>query len=217
MIANAPERESPVAVAVGSLRRNAVPTVVLWLSAALLAVAYFRVPSVADFFVPLAHWQSEGGWVAAFLNRVIFCGLLPGVFLLTVPSLRPPKVGRVILAYSLWAGLWGILCDGFFTLQVQVFGSGRDVLTVLKKTLVDQFVWNVAICTPANAVFFHWVESGFTRRGSVRKGFLPMLVANLIVWLPVMVVVYVFPLPLQVQLVGFAGALWMLVALRSGR
>ena len=43
---------------------------------------------------------------------------------------------------------------------------------------------------------------------------LPMLVSNWIVWIPVMVVNYVFPLPLQIQLVGLASAFWMLVALR---
>lgn len=52
---------------------------------------------------------------------------------------------------------------------------------------------------------------------SVRRGFGPMLISNWIVWSPVMAAVYLFPLPLQVQIVGLAGALWMLVALRSGK
>lgn len=43
-----------------------------------------------------------------------------------------------------------------------------------------------------------------------------MLVANWIVWVPVTVVVYAFPLPLQIQLVGLASSFWMLVALKSG-
>ena len=42
-----------------------------------------------------------------------------------------------------------------------------------------------------------------------------LLVANWIVWMPVMVAVYAFPLPLQIQLVGLAGSFWMLVALRA--
>lgn len=208
---------NPLRVALAAVRANVVPLVVLWTAALAAIVGYLTVPSCTALFEPLARWQTEGGWIAAFLNRVLFCGLLPGVFLVAVPSLRPRKVGWVVLAYSLWAGLWGVLCDGFFTLQAAVFGSGHDVLTVVKKTLVDQLVWNVALCTPANALFFPWVESGFTRPGSVRRGFGPMLIANWIVWSPVMIAVYLFPLPLQVQLVGLAGALWMLVALRSGK
>ena len=207
------------AVAVGwrAVKMNRLPVVVLWSAAVLLVTGYYRVPFVAAVLEPLERWQCAEGAFAAFANRVVFCGLLPGVFLMSVKSIRPPRVALVILAYSLWAGLWGVLCDGFLTVQEMWFGTGHDALTICKKTLVDQFVRNVWICTPANAVFFPWVESDFRRPGSVRKGFGSMLVANWIVWLPVMAVVYVFPLPLQIQLVGLAGALWMLVALRSGK
>lgn len=209
--------KSEIRSAFQSVRSNAVPMAVLWFFAASLIVSYRFVPVVASALEPLSRWQTESGWVAAFLNRVVFCGLLPGVFLVAMPSLRPRKVGWVVLAYSLWAGAWGILCDGFFTFQTWLFGSGHDVFTIVKKTLLDQLVWNVAICAPANAVFFPWVDSGFVRRGRVRESFFPMLVANWIVWWPVMAVVYLFPLPLQIQIVGLIGALWMLVALRSGR
>ena len=200
-----------------AVRANVLPMGVLWAAAAGAVAAYLMLPAFRNLLEPLSVWQTQRGWVAAFLNRVVFCGILPGIFLITMPSLRPKKVGWVVVAYSLWAGIWGIFCDGFFTLQAMIFGDGHDFMTLVKKTLVDQLVWNVAICTPFNAIFFPWVASGFTRFGSVREGFGPMLVANWIVWLPVMVIVYVFPLPLQIQLVGFAGAIWMLVALRSGK
>lgn len=206
-----------IRIGLDSIKANALPMAVLWFLAVGSVACYYMAPGADRLFDPLFRWQVESGWLAAFLNRVAFCGLLPGVFLLTVKSIRPPKVGWVILAYSLWAGMWGVLCDWFFTLQAHVFGNGHDWLTLLKKTLVDQLVWNVVFCTPANAVFFPWVASGFTRPGSVRKGFWPMLVTNWMVWMPVVAAVYAFPLPLQIQLVGLAGAYWMLVALRSGR
>ena len=43
-----------------------------------------------------------------------------------------------------------------------------------------------------------------------------MLAANRIAWIPVMVSVEAFPLPLQIQLVGFASAVWMRVGLQAG-
>ena len=202
-------------IALGAVRRNAVPMVVLWAVAVAAVAAYYAFPTVAAALEPLSRWQTESGWLAAFANRVVFCGLLPGAFLLAVRSIRPPRVALVIFAYCLWGGLWGVACDLFFTLQTALFGAGCDFLTLAKKTLVDQFVWNMFVCTPANAAFFPWVESGFTRPGSVRSGFLPMLLANWIVWMPVMAAVYAFPLPLQIQLVGLASALWMLVALKT--
>ena len=213
--------KSPLAVGWAAVKLNAVPMVVLWLLAASTVAGYYFVPGVAAVLEPLRVWQTESGWVAAFLNRVIFCGLLPGVFLVSVKSIRPPRPLLTACVYSLWGGFWGVACDGFFTLQTAVFGSGTDAMTLVKKTLVDQLVWNVFICTPVNALFFPWAARDFRRgprldwRRFVWSDCLTLLVANWIVWIPVMVAVYAFPLPLQIQLVGLAGSFWMLVALRA--
>ena len=210
----------PFRVGWESVRANAVPMVVLWLLAAMTVIGYYFVPGFARLLDPLKCWQTESGWVAAFLNRVIFCGVIPGIFLLSVKSIRPPRPLLTIVVYSLWGGLWGVACDGFFTLQTAMFGAGTDLATLAKKTLVDQLVWNVFLCTPVNAVFFPWVARDF-RAGARRscldflQDCLVLLVANWIVWIPVMVAVYAFPLPLQIQLVGLAGSFWMLVALRA--
>ena len=202
------------------MRANAVPMVVLWALAAGAVGAYYRVPALNALFEPLARWQVESGWIAAFLNRVIFCGIIPGVFLLCVKSIRPLRPLLTVAAYSLWGGLWGVACDWFYTLQNAVFGPGTDLATLVKKTLVDQLAWNVFLCAPVNAMFFPWVARDFKRRPvrSCRdfvQDCLAMLVANWIVWVPVTVVVYAFPLPLQIQLVGLACSFWMLVALRA--
>lgn len=194
--------------------------VVLWVLAALAVFGYYRVPSFAALLEPVADWQRDGGWAAAFLNRIAFCGVLPGVFLFSMKAIRPPRPLLTIAVYSLWGGLWGIACDVFFTLQSAVFGTGADMATLVKKTLVDQFAWNVFICTPVNAVFFPWVARDFKRapRRSCRvfvQDCLVLLVANWIVWIPVSAIVYAFPLPLQIQLVGLACSFWMLVALRA--
>lgn len=213
--------QDSVRVGLDSVRANAVPMVVLWLLAAAAVAAFYLFPAANAFFGPLLRWQTESGWVAAFENRVVFCGLLPGVFLLTVPSIRPPRPLLTIFVYSLWGGCWGIACDVFFTLQAAVFGHGTGLSTLVLKTLVDQLVWNVLICTPINAVFFPWVARDFRRgpriglRRFVTEDCPRLLVSNWIVWIPVMVSVYAFPLPLQIQLVGLAGAFWMLVALRA--
>ena len=210
----------PVRIGLESVKANAVPMVVLWGLAALTVLAYYRISEADAAFSPLAKWQMESGWVAAFLNRVIFCGVIPGVFLWSVKSIRPPRPLLTVCVYSLWGGLWGVACDGFYTFQDAVFGSGTDVATLVRKTLVDQLVWNVFICTPVNAIFFPWVAGNF-KRGPGRscrdfaQDCLVLLVANWIVWIPVTVAVYAFPLPLQIQLVGLACSFWMLVALRA--
>lgn len=208
----------PAQIGLGAVRANFAPMVVLWGLASLAILAFYRVPAAEAVFGPLSAWQTQSGWMAAFLNRVIFCGVIPGIFLLSVKSIRPPRPLLTIAVYSLWGGLWGIACDGFFTLQAAMFGTGTDVATLVKKTLVDQLVWDVFLCTPVNAAFFPWVARDFKR--GPRRDFhdflqdcLALLVTNWIVWIPVTVIVYAFPLPLQIQLVGLACSFWMLVAL----
>lgn len=211
---------TPVQIGLESVKATAVPMVVLWVLAVLMVVSFYRVPAMNAVFGPLARWQTESGWGAAFLNRVIFCGVIPGMFLLGVKSIRPLRPLLTVCVYSLWGGCWGVACDGFYTLQDAVFGAGTGLATLAKKTLVDQLVWNVFVCTPANALFFPWVARDF-KRGPRRndrdfvQDCLVLLVANWIVWIPVTVAIYAFPLPLQIQLVGLACSFWMLVALRA--
>ena len=215
-------RQSPLMIGLRSVKANALPMFVLWCLAVVLVLAYYRIPSVASVLNPLERVQSEYGVLAAFMNRVIFCGALPGAFMLCVKSLRPPRVGLVILAYCLWGGVLGVLFDWFCMFQVELFGTGTDWPTLIKKTALDQFVWNVLICTPAGALFFAWVSRDFHWRAPaslmsfVKLDCLTILVSNWMVWIPVMLAVYAFPTPLQIQLVGLASSFWMLVALKVG-
>ena len=212
-------------IGLASVRANVVPMVVLWLLAALTVVGYYFVPGFARLLEPLRCWQTESGWVAALLNRVIFCGLLPGVFLLCVKSIRPRRPWATTIAYCLWCGPWGIFCDGFFTLQAMMFGTGVDIGTIALKLAVEYLVWTAVICVPPSAAFFFWLSRDFSfararrewPRRFVRDACLPLLVTDVCVWVPVSAMVYLFPLPLQIQLVGFASAFWMLVGLQVSR
>jgi len=79
------------AVRVGwtAVRANVWPMVILWLLAAVVVLSYYHVSGVAVFLEPLARWQTQCGWSAAFLNRFFFCGVVPGVFLVSMKALRP--------------------------------------------------------------------------------------------------------------------------------
>ena len=213
---------TPIRIGLESVKANAVPMVVLWSVAVSLVVTYYRCPVVASLLEPFEKWQSTQGEFAAFANRVVFCGLLPGAFMVLMRSIRPPRVGRVVLACSIWGGLMGVLFDWFCVFQARWFGTGTDWMTLLKKTIVDQFVWNVLFCTPAGALFYSWVSRDFNWRvpdsltSFILRDCLTILVSNWLVWIPVMLAIYSFPTPLQVQLVGLASSFWMLVALKAG-
>ena len=202
-----------------------MPMVVLWCLAAATVAAYYLVPGVAAAFEPLMRWQVESGWVAAFLNRFVFAGLLPGIFILSLPHLRPSVCPVVsIFVIGVWCGLWGIATDAFFHLQAIWFGDGPELTAIFAKTVVDQFVWNVLLVTPSVATFYFWIACGYSfarmrrdwPKDWIRGVILPNLIANWCVWIPVVAAVYAFPRPLQIQVSGFATAFWVLMCLKIG-
>ena len=215
----------PIGIGWASVKANAVPMVALWVLAVLLISAYSLIPVFAEAMEPVRRWQIESGWKAPFLNRVFFCGLLPGVFLCACPSLRPRHVLAVIACESVWNGLLGVAGDWSFRVLTGVFGSGTDVGTLVGKTLVDQFVWTVLFIAPVNAVFHFWLVRGFSFARARREWPLhfygqlvaPNLVSNWCVWIPVQFTVFMFPLDLQIHMNGLVCAFWTLMCLQIGR
>lgn len=219
------EPGNPWRIGLDSARANIVPMVFLWLLAATTVLMYYLLPGTETVFEPIRRWQVEGGWRTAFLNRVFFLGLLPGVFLLAIPYLRPRRPVLTIVAQTLWCGAWGIVSDWFYNCQAIMFGGGIDFATLLVKTLFDQFVFTAFLNAPANAVFFFWVSRDFSwhrfkaerPRNFVRGLVLPNLVANWCVGFPAAFVLYAFPPPLQLQVSGFVYAFWVLMCLQIGK
>lgn len=208
-----------------SLRATVVPMFVLWAAAVALAVAYYSVPALASALDPVLRWQKECGWIAAAANRMFFYGILPGVFQIAIPSLRPRRLWTTIAAQGLWSAFVGIGVDFFYRGLSYAFGDGRDFLTLAEKTFANQFVWTALLVAPANAAFFFWLSRDFSFRRTreewpddfVASAYLPNLLANWAVWIPVNFAVFAFPLSLQVQLSGAVGAFWTLMCLQIGR
>lgn len=212
-------------VAWASVRASAVPMVALWTAAAATVVAYYLLPGFAEALEPLARWQRNCGKGAAFLNRAFFCGLLPGLFLVTMSSIRPRRPLLVVVAQVIWSGLSGILTDVMYSLNALWFGTGVDIRTLAMKTAVCQFAWAPLVFTLPGAVFCFWIGCDFSWRrvrnewpdDYWRVGYLPFLISNWVVWIPVLMAVHVFPTTLQIQLSGLAGSFWTLLGLELGR
>ena len=209
-----------------SVRENCVPMVVLWLAAAVTVLLYGQSPAFHGMMESLSGLQAKGGYFAAFLNRLVFCGIVPGAFILALPRLRPQRrAATVVLLTALWCSAWGVVCDGFYRLQQVWFGAEADLPTVVLKTLVDQFVFNAFVISPTSAAFYFWTASGLdiaeTRRrwpsAWLTSVVLPNLVTSWCVNIPVTAALYLLPQPLQVQLSGLAASFWTLVSLGIGR
>jgi len=218
------DRKSPWRIGWESVKVNAVPMVVLWALAAVMVLAYYFFPGVAEALDPVARWQTESGAVAAFLNRLVFNGVLPGIFLVAGVSVRTRRPVLTAVAQGVWCGLWGIVIDRFYLLQAFWFGTGHDLTTLAFKVAVDQFAFSAFLNAPSNAVFYFWAGRDFSivraRRewpaDFLRTEYLPILITNWVVCVPVLFAIYALPTPLQVQISGVTSAFWVLVCLGIG-
>ena len=220
-----PHDKNPWWVGWEAVKKNRLPMVVLWVVSVALVFAYYTLPTFSDALEPLARWQRESGWRAAFLNRVIFCGLIPGVFIVCVKSLRPKYVGAVIAVQTVWSGICGVVSDCMFSLNAQLFGTGVDFFTLCVKTAICQFVWTPLFFAPLGAIIYFWMGRDFSiprfRRERPPRFYyglvLPNLLVNWVLWIPVTFAIHTFPTPLQVQLSGLVSSLFSLLLLSIGR
>ena len=206
-------------------RANLVPMLVLWTMAATLVGAYYLLAPFHEMIEPVAEWHCAWGWRSAFVSQAIFCGILPGVFLLAIRSIRPRHPFLTILTQSLWCGCFGICNNEVFHLMAGMLGDNAHVSTVLVKSAFDQFVWTVAVIAPVNAVFFFWVGRDFSLARVkrdwpspfFRRMVMPNLIPNWIVWIPVSLAIFAFPFPLQIHVNGIVCTFWTLMCLQIGR
>lgn len=212
-------------VGLASARANLVPMVVLWAAAVLMVLGYYHVSWVTSLLQPLHEWQDSQGWIAAFLNRFVFCGILPGVFILTMKTLTVRHPIAAILMQTLWSGICGIVSEWMYELNALWFGTGIDFWTLSVKTVVCQFVWTPFFFTPAGALVYYWIGRDFSivrcredwSSGFWMETFLPNLLVNWVIWIPCSMLVHMFPTALQIQLTGFINAYFCLVLLWIGR
>ena len=202
-----------------------MPMIVLCLMGCVVVFGYYHIPWFSRILDPVKDWQERFGWIAAFANRVVLCGFLPGIFILTMREQHAPRPLLVILAQTLLSGFCGIVSGWMFELHAVWFGTGTGCLTVLIKTFMCQFVWTVAFFVPFGAAVYFWIVRDFslTRvrrdwpRHPISELLVPNLIANWVVWIPLSLVVHLFPTALQTQLTGLANALLSLLLLSIGR
>lgn len=207
-----------------SIRANRLPVAVLWSFAALLSFGYWLAPGVREAVGPLHAALARHPWSGAFLTQLVFHGLLPWVFYMTVADIRRKRSTLTCLLQVSWACLMGVLCMRFFHFQEALFGPSDSFAVVMKKMLVDQFGWTVLLAPPS-ATFFFWLGRDLSldacRRDWPGRRFLsaivlPNLLMNWCVAIPTTLSVYTFPAELRLVVCGFIGTAWTLLGVRIG-
>ena len=201
--------EAPWHAGLRSARANLVPGLILQAFALAVVLGYYFHGPTREWFTSLARLRNDTGVFFGIISTGLFGGLLPLLYLKAAPSTRAFvswKGGAALTAFWSYKGLEITLWYAFMAWSI---GEGVDVRTIAGKSILDQFVYCPIIAIPFTAIVYLWVETRFDTRAVVAdlraprwyaRRVLPMLFANLGIWLPLVCIIYALPTPLQLPM-----------------
>ncbi len=174
-----------------------------------------------QMLVSVSDLKREAGYAFAFVSYVIAAAVLPE--LMRVVFFQRGRIHRINLsnvatAAPFW-GLIGMSVDLLYRLQVVWFGPGNDLVTIVLKVFVDQFLYSPFISAPLIVGFYAWRDAGFRREvlgemlnaDFVATRIFPVVVAGWCVWIPGVSLVYFMPSLLQLPVAVLIQVFWILI------
>lgn len=203
----------------GGARANLHAGVVLWLVGSAIVASYYGFPPVRQFFDAVGTFKDSFTPWFAMVSTAFFGGLLPYLFQVAfLPAAKRQPLRHVPWLLVFWA-LHGWQIDALYRVQALLFGDSATVSVLLKKTLVDQFIWSPFIALPQVLLVYLFVEKECSlqrtrlalRRRSYLARAIPIMIVNWVIWIPAVALIYLLPLALQLPLQNLILTMWCLL------
>jgi hypothetical protein len=203
----------------GGAKSNILPGAVLWAIGLVLVISYYQIHTVAEILDQLGDFKLRSSPWFAILSTALFGSLIPWLVQNLFLKGGEKQPFRQVPWLLLFWGFHGWQVDWLYRIQAELFGNKIDFQTILKKTLVDEFIWVPFFAVWQLVLGYLFIE----KDGSVKefkaalkqKPFfdrvIPLMIANWGVWIPAVSLIYLFPLPLQLPLMNIILALWCLI------
>lgn len=215
---------TPLRIGLRSCRELALPAAALLSAGTALVVAYYHVPPVTSALARVGELKRSAGIGFPVFSGMLLSGLVPWLFRMALPALRPARPLAELLFGLLWWAPMIVIVDAFYRLLGHLLdGLGWPVAAlVCAKVCLDMFVFTALFASPANALAHLWKDLGFDLRrlrANLRPGWysrlvLPNLVPNYMVWFPGVTLVYAMPADLQLPMANLIGCFWALMCLQ---
>lgn len=210
--------------ALKALRTNLLPGILLQFLMASMGAAYLWNPAARLFFEELAMLRSNWGLLFSFFGTSFASAIMPEVLRLLLSRGRDPGSdfrglgARLLFGIPFW-GTIGMQVDLFYRLQYRIFGPSDSISIIFKKVLVDAFIYCPVLAVPQVVCILFWKEHGFTLHGFVGHTpmrfyalkIFPVLMANWMVWIPLICIIYSLPSALGVPFFIIAQSFWVMV------
>lgn len=205
-----------------AIRSNKVAAIILQVFAGTIALIYFTMPALTPVFTFVSNWSQVGGATFAALSTALFGGIIPLVVseLVKRDFNWPALFSKVLYLAAVWGGI-GTLVFYFYQWQSIWFGDELTLFTLLKKVAVDQFVFSALLTCPLLTLAYRWLAFGFRLSNgyahvtdNFAREVISTVMTNWVIWIPCVVIIYSFPLPLQLPLFNLVLCFFSLVLLR---
>jgi hypothetical protein len=201
--------EAPWKAGLRSARANLRPGLVLQAFALAVVLGYYFHEPTRAALSQLTGLRARMGVSFGILSTGLFGGVLPLLYLKAMPSTRAhyswPQGGALALFWS----YKGLEIAFWYALLARLLGEEARPGIIVAKALLDQFVYCPVWAIPTTALVYLWAGHRFDLRAVAAdlraprwyaRRVLPMLCANLGVWLPLVCIIYALPTPLQLPL-----------------
>jgi hypothetical protein len=209
MAAETTVREPPWKAGLRGARANLLPGLVLQVTALAVVLAYYHHAPTRAAFEQLTAFRARTGFAFGIVSTAFFGGLLPFLYLRSIPASRSQYGWRQGLLLTTFWGYKGMEVEVWYRFLARVVGEGHDSATIVIKSLLDQGVYCPILAVPLTVVVYQWngadfsfrsVAADFLTPGWYGRSVLPTLLANAGVWIPAVAIIYSLPTPLQLPL-----------------
>jgi hypothetical protein len=202
-------------------RANLVPGLIVQALMLAMLLAYYFYPPMQSWLDRLAEIKTRWGYGYTALSSFFAGAIIPEllrIFVFQKARIRRSNFTNLLFTVP-FCCVMGVIVDFLYRCQAGWFGTEVSLAVVLKKVLVDQFLYNPLFSAPVSAWLYDWKNQGFRLQGTrvfftatyYRKVVLPILFATWGMWFPIVTILYSLPLQLQIPLFGLALTLWMIL------
>lgn len=214
-------RDPPWAAGLRAARANLMPGLIVQALMLAMLLAYYFYPPTRNWLNALAEIKARWSYGYSAVNGIIAGAIVPELLRVVVfqkAAIRRSNFANLLFAAPFWC-VMGMVVDFFYRSQADWFGTDPTFPVVVKKVLVDQFLYCPLFAGPLNTWLYDWKSRGYGRQGIrgfftadyYRGAILPTLFANWGVWIPIVAILYSLPLQLQIPLFGLALSMWVML------
>jgi len=201
------------------MKQNFIPGIILQIFALSIVLMYYNLDFAEGFFKYISAMKKEYGYIFSAISTAIFGGIIPFI-LLSITGKIKKKFFIITFVFYVLVWMWkGIEVDAFYRLQGVLFGDKPTIYVTLKKTFVDQFVYNPIWAAPSLTIVYLWRDCDFSFRklkSQLNIDFITFKVPSVLlstwfIWIPAVLIIYQLPQDLQLPLFNIILCFWALL------